>query len=112
MTHQEFDALAERLLHSIIRSGLLYQKAVQGAVQHQTVTGAIALSIAMAEQFVAATSHRRAGLRESAVLLLEEILLIEDGNAIRAIKLVRERTGMNLKGAKLMVDRERERLGL
>jgi len=50
--------LTEKLLHSIIRSGMLDRASVNGAVERQTVKGAVQLAFSLAEQFESECKNR------------------------------------------------------
>jgi ribosomal protein L7/L12 len=102
MTRQEFDGLAERVLHSVIRGALVGGDAY--------ATAGIALRIA-ADFETALNEHHREKWK-STDLTEEEVSLVHKGNVIGAIKLVRERTGRCLKDAKHLVDDYRRDAGL
>ncbi len=104
MTPNEFDNLAERILHSIIRSGQW--------IASNSDANLINRSISIADEFAEALIKRRVDLRDHTELTGEEARLCEDKNAIKAIKMVRERTGMNIKDAKAFVDKARREMGL
>lgn len=98
MTNQEFNALAERILHSLLGRKFIGDPAKD--------------AIELADEFVTKLAERRIAIANSVELTAKEILLIENGRAISAIKSVRERTGMTLKGAKAFVDKARGKLDL
>jgi ribosomal protein L7/L12 len=98
MTNQEFDALAERILHSLLR--------------RKYASNPVVDAIDLADSFVTKLTERRIKRRNDSELTAEEVQLIQDGRAISAIKSVRERTGMYLKDAKAFVDEARKKLDL
>jgi hypothetical protein len=105
MNNAEYEALAERILHSMIRKNSGYTPPKNA---HMLVDSALAVT----DDFVAKLEARREQIVEEGALTREEIGHIRNGNAIHAIKLVRERLGVNLKEAKSYVDKAREELGL
>ena len=98
MTIKEFEALAERILHSVIRKNNGYTPPGNA---HMLVDTALAIT----EDFAEKLRLRREEIQQFDGLTAEEVEALRDGNKIRAIKLVRERTGMNLKDAKQHVDK-------
>ena len=101
MTNQEFDALAERILLARLSCDLpVYPDDFAE------------FAVKTADAFVTQLNQRREAQRTSTKLNPEEVRLLENQRIIDAIKSVRVRTGMDLKGSKSFVDRERERLGL
>lgn len=102
MTKQEFDNLAERVLLAAV-----------SASPSSTAQFLGQQAVKIADEFVKALNARYTSLaKETNSLMPEEIRLIQDGNVIGAIRLVRERTGMNLKESKDLVDKIRTNLKL
>lgn len=95
MKQDDFNNLAERILLALIASP-------NPSIKIEVI-GTIAVSIA--DNFVRILESQRE-------LTPAEITLIKNGNTIGAIKEVRNRTGLCLKEAKEMVDRERRKLGI
>lgn len=92
--HTEFAEMAERLLHSIILS--------PKDVGHRS---AVELAIKTADEFQKALIERRLNL-SNMKLSADEILALQSGKKIEAIKLLRERTGLSLKEANRIVSDE------
>ena len=84
---------------------------LQGAEATATVAAANR-AVEITDVFVARLISRREDARKSVNLLPEEIQCIENGETIQAIKLVRSRTGMNLKESKALVDAGKAKLRL
>lgn len=101
MTNQEFDALAERILLARLRCSLVAE-----------AEDFAEFAVKTAHSFLVRLNQRRERQRIETELTPEEVRLLENQQAINAIKSVKERTGLNLKEAKALVDRERAKLGL
>lgn len=103
MTPQEFDALAERLLHSVIRKS-------NGYTPPESAHMLVDTALAIAEDFVKALAERRVASIESSELTLGERNVLVTGDKISVIRMVRERLGLNLKDAKSFVDKAEAKL--
>lgn len=106
MTHQEFDALAETILLSMVHG----EASVFDGVEDVTYIADHAIQLA--DALVTKLSERRRARLGGIELLPEEIRALEDHRPIETIKMVRERTGMSLKEAKEIVDEARKKLDL
>jgi len=101
----EFDKLAERiLLANIQKNGIQ----VGSGNRLQQAANAVEL----ADAFMKQLEERLKKLADTGSLLPEEVSLLRQWRAIDAIKSVRERTGLSMKEAKQLVDKERRRLGV
>ena len=98
MRPADFDALAERILHSILRANTGYTPPDNAHMLTDT-------AIRMADEFLHGLKVRHEDRLGDGFLTPEERELARGGNKIRTIKLVRERTGMMLKDAKDYVDK-------
>lgn len=99
-----FDDLAKDVLLAMVGGQVNY---VPPENAHMLVNS----SLAIADEFMRALVHRRANMCDSE-LHPEEIAALQDKGKIQAVKMVRLRTGLNLKEAKEIVDREQARFGL
>ena len=97
---EEFDALAERILHSLILSPRSVGRPCAEA------------AVGMADDFLHELRKRHEAVRSIDGLTAEEQDALDDGNVIQCIRLVRERTGAGLKEAKAHVDQMRKQLDL
>jgi hypothetical protein len=103
MTKDQFDGLAERVLLALISAS------EQGTSSRSLAQGAVDIT----DQFLKELNNRYVKLAaETKRLMPEEVNLLRDRNVIACIKSVRDRTQMNPKDAKDLVDAERARLGL
>ncbi len=105
MKPSDFDALAERILHSVIRKDNGYTPPGNA---HMLVDTALALASDLVEKL----ETRHATVIEGSELTRREINDLHNCQDLQAIKSVRERLGLTLKGAKKFVDEARKKLGL
>ena len=98
-----FDELAERILLTLLGSPNL--KPATNKLVCET-------AVELADAFLDALAVRQVEARNFDGLTGEEIGLLENNRVIECIKMVRERTGLNLKESKRKVDKMREQLGL
>ena len=98
-----FDELAERILLTLLGSPNL--KPATNKLVCET-------AVELADAFLDALAVRQVEVRNFDGLTGEEIGLLENNRVIECIKMVRERTGLNLKESKRKVDKMREQLGL
>lgn len=99
MTHDEFNALAERLLHSLLQCP---------PHSNATLDDLAGRAISLAEHLTGQLNERRRVLTSCNEMLENEIAELVAGRKIVAVKMVRLRTGMSLRGSKVLVDRVEE----
>lgn len=102
ISDREFDALAERILHSLIRGG-------RKELDEESLGQA---AVRCADDFVYRCRQRHLIRRQYDGVLEDELDLILAGQKIKAIKVIRKRSGMGLKEAKKLVDQVAERHGV
>jgi ribosomal protein L7/L12 len=95
--HDEFEALAEKLLLVTLRKG-------EGYTPPENAHMIVDTALAVAEDFLTKLRLRREEKDKLEPLTSAERQLIRESNKIGAIKSVRERTGTSLKEAKAFVD--------
>jgi len=102
-SNREFNALAERILLTMLR----------GPTQTQDENEQLARSaVDLADAFLHACRQRHEDLRNVDGLTPDEVDLLHANEVIKCIKSVRERSSLDLKQAKALVDKMREQLGL
>lgn len=104
MNRDYYNALAKDVLLAFVSSQRNYTPPENA---HMLVESAMAIT----DEFRKALMRRQMDI-DSTELEADEIAALQNNKKIEAIKLVRLRTGLNLKEAKKIVDREQERLGL
>ena len=109
MKAEEFDQLAERILHSLLQTER-FDANFFGDVEAVRAVGVLSAELADSLLTACRDRHERVCNRDG--LTGEEVDLLRNDRIIQCIKSVRERTGMNLKDAKSLVDKIRAQLGL
>jgi ribosomal protein L7/L12 len=100
MNKQEFNSLAERVLLAVVAS---YPEATAQFYGQQAVK--------ITEEFSKSLSLRHAEqAKKKTSLTPDEIALIREGNVIGAVGLVKDRTNMNLKECKDLVDKAKDEI--
>lgn len=104
---EEFNALSERILHSIIRSGNWGIVGVGPSKLYDR--GLVEKAIQLAEDLMLAQCERALALPST--LTAEETQWLVNGQYFKVLRSVRERTGASLKEAKTIVDKARSGIG-